>query len=415
MQKNQTQKNTTLPIVVIGGGPAGFFGAITCAELAPDVPVMILEKTQALLSKVRISGGGRCNVTHHCFDPAELVKNYPRGGKALRSPFSRFGPPQMIDWLEKRGVVVKTEDDGRMFPITDSSDTIINCLIEAAHETNVQIQKGVSIEKIEPMPYGFKIYSEQALPLDCKALLVATGSAKPAFSWIQKLGHTLQPLVPSLFTFNVPTSPFLDLSGISFDHVQLKIIGTSLVQTGPLLLTHWGFSGPSVLKLSAWGAKELHTCNYKAKVAINWIGSNSQEEAKNTLKHFREVSSSQKVENANPFLLPKNFWKRLVALCYIPKETSFTMLSNKQLESLASLLTNSIYDIDGKTTYKSEFVTCGGVTLDEVDFKTMQSKIVPNLFFAGEVLDIDAITGGFNFQSCWTTGFVAGQALSTLS
>ena len=408
----------TLPIVVIGGGAAGFFGAITCKQANPSKRVILLEKTEQLLAKVRISGGGRCNVTHSCFDPALLIKNYPRGGKELLGPFHRFQVRDTIDWFQARGVELKTEPDGRMFPVTDSSETIINCLMQEAKDVGVEILTGVGVEGLglQKNASGFSLTlsqkEPQKAPLECAKILIATGSNRKIMSLVEALGHTIEPLVPSLFTFNVPTSPLLELSGIAVESAHLSIEGTQLEQTGPLLVTHWGFSGPAVLKLSAWGAKELFAADYKAKLLINWLPKMSLTEIQKTLQKARDDGPTKQITVTCPVLLPKNLWKKFCALCSINDEMRYQALSNKLIGQLADKLHRDAYQIDGKTTYKQEFVTCGGTKLSEVNFKTMESKLVPGLYFAGEVLNIDGITGGFNFQNAWTTGYIAGQSLA---
>ncbi|MCH9627394.1 MAG: 3-dehydro-bile acid delta(4,6)-reductase [Chlamydiales bacterium] len=329
--------------VIIGAGAAGCFAAIACAEAHPRAEVVILEKTRQPLAKVRVSGGGRCNVTHACFDPKVLVESYPRGSKELLGPFHRFQPADTVAWFQERGIELKTEKDGRMFPSTDRSETIIDCFLNEIKKRNIELQLGVKIEQI---------------PEDADAVILATGSSRHGHKMAQLAGHTLIDPVPSLFSFNVPSSPLLGLSGVSVPEATVWLEGRSCRQTGPLLITHWGFSGPAVLKLSAWEARFLHECAYQATCLIEW---------------------------KEP--LPKRLYRAL-------KEHP-----------------NHHYRIEGKTTYKSEFVTCGGVSLKEVNFKTMESRIRPGLFFAGEVLDIDGVTGGYNFQNAWTTGWIAGHSI----
>jgi len=369
-------------LIIVGGGAAGIFAALAAKIAHPKASVLLIEKTAVLLAKVRISGGGRCNVTHACFEPMQLVKNYPRGEKELLGPFHRFQPRDTIEWFEARGVQLKTEKDGRIFPITDRSETIIRCLLSEAKKLGVEIRTTTRIEKIEP---GFLLKLQNGETLHCKRLLLATGSNHEGYAWAQAFGHTIQKPVPSLFTFNVPTSPLKEQSGISVDPVKLQFTGSSLSQTGPLLITHFGFSGPAALKLSAWAARFLFEKEYRANLIINWLPDYSQEEIIQQLK-----------TSPTPFKFAKNLWKMLA--------------SEKSPLALAQKLQADIYAVDGKTTHKEEFVTCGGVTLKEVDFKTMQSKLCPGLFFAGEILDIDGVTGGFNFQSAWTTGFIAGSS-----
>ena len=357
-------------ITVIGGGAAGIFAALAAKKAAPDRSVTVLEKTSVLLSKVKISGGGRCNVTHACFDPKKLIENYPRGGQELLGPFHRFQPQDTVEWFEERGVKLKTEPDGRIFPTTNNSTTIINCLLDEAKKLGVEI---LLRQRIETPPAG--------------TVILATGSSPDGYKLAESLGHTLQPPVPSLFTFNVPTSSLKDLSGIAVP-VQVSLLGTTLTQTGPLLITHFGFSGPAILKLSAWGARFLHDKNYRFEIEIDW------------LPHIKADPFSAKDQ------LPKKLWREFVKDFQKP----FPQLSKSELQKLEDRLHRDRYQVDGKTIHKEEFVTCGGVTLKEVDFKTMESKLHPGLYFAGEILNIDGITGGFNFQNAWTTGYIAGTS-----
>jgi predicted Rossmann fold flavoprotein len=399
--------------VIIGGGAAGFFGALACAEQAPDARVIILEKHRQLLAKVRISGGGRCNVTHHCFDPLELIKNYPRGHKALRGPFARFQPRDTVDWFESRGVTLKAESDGRMFPTTDSSETIINCFKREAERLGVIVRTECGVEGIERSAQGFHVRCSDDDTIDCKAVLLASGSGKQGLQLAESLGHTLVPQVPSLFTFNVPTSPLSDLQGVSVEAADLSIFNTPLKQTGPLLITHWGFSGPAVLKLSAWGARILHDLHYQATLCVCWLPGYSVDAILQQLRELKTSQGAKTLHAHSPFpALSRKLWQRLVETCDIHEGVLWAQLSRDQLQKLAHKLGRDLYAIDGKTTYKQEFVTCGGVHLDEVNFTTMESKKCPGLHFAGEILDIDGVTGGFNFQAAWSTSWIAGQAMA---
>ncbi|MFT4553205.1 MAG: putative Rossmann fold flavoprotein [Chlamydiales bacterium] len=406
-------KNEKIDYIVIGGGAAGFFGAIACAQANPDKKIVILEKTQQLLTKVKISGGGRCNVTHSCFDPAALVKNYPRGNRNLRGAFSRFQPQDTIEWFKERGIELKTEKDGRMFPLSNKSQTIIDCLQGEAQKSGVEVLTGVAVKNVTPKEKGFELSFSKNPPITCEKILLASGSNRQVYSWVEALGHTTESQVPSLFTFNVPTSPLLELSGASLENVHLKIAGTSLSQTGPLMLTHWGFSGPAVLKLSAWGARILHDMDYKAKLVINWLPEMNQEECYHRLLKIKEENAPRSLTSSTPFPIPNKLWQKLVTLAGFSKEQRWVDLPKKQARKLSEMLISSTYDINGKTTFKEEFVTCGGIKLDEVNFKTMESKIIPGLYFAGEVLNIDGITGGFNFQNAWTTSWIAGNAMAS--
>ncbi len=389
-------------IIVIGAGAAGFFAAITASITLPGVKIGLLEKARATLAKVRISGGGRCNVTHACFDPKELIKNYPRGSKELLGPFYKFQPKDMISWLEGEGVQLKTEGDGRMFPITDSSETIIAALTNAAKRGEVDLINEISIESITPFDGGFLLNTDRG-QIKTKKLILATGSAPQGHRLAEQLGHTLTPLAPSLFSLNVPTSPLLDLSGIAVEDVEVSIVGKKLNQRGPILLTHWGFSGPAILKLSAWGARSLKEVDYQATLQINWapdLGSFASQ-----MDILRKEKPSKRASLQDFTTLPKKLSERL-----FPENKIYAQLTKADCAEMEEVLLRSTFQISGKTTYKQEFVTCGGVSLKEVDFQTMESKLCKGLYFAGEILDIDGVTGGFNFQNAWTTGYLAGRS-----
>lgn len=402
----------TKTIAIIGGGAAGFFGAINCAEANRDCRVVIFEKTRQLLTKVKISGGGRCNVTHACFDPAALVLNYPRGGKELRGPFSRFQPRDTIQWFESRGVELKTENDGRMFPITDQSSTIIDCLLGQVKALGIEVKCEQAVVDCERHEDHFVLSLSNGEMFVSQCVLVATGGSARTYSWLEKLGHTLVSSVPSLFTFNIPNSPLHELAGISVENALVTLEEGKLQHKGPLLITHWGFSGPAVLKLSAWGARLLHDSGYKAAVRINWLPEYSEEGLKELFRNYREAHPNRFVASDSPCVLPKNLWKALVAMAGIPADLRWTVLSKIQLQQLLEKLQACQFQMDGKSTYKEEFVTSGGVKLSEVNFKTMESRLCPGLYFAGEVLDIDGVTGGFNFQNAWTTSWLAAQAMA---
>ena len=412
-----------LKITVIGGGAAGFFSAITCAKTYPQARVTLLEAGRQLLAKVRISGGGRCNVTHACFDPSVLVQNYPRGGKALRGAFSRFQPRDTVEWFADRGVQLKTEEDGRMFPITDDSATIVNCLIRAAEDAGVKIRTGdavVSVKKL--MGNGaedgrgdtasmFEVELKSGESFKCDRLLLATGSNPSGFKWAKELGNTVELPVPSLFTFNISDSRIKDLAGVSVPNAKVKLPGSKLEQSGPLLITHWGLSGPGVLKLSAWGARFLHDRHYKTNVLINWLPQYNAEVLRQQLVGVKSQLSHRLIVSSCPFPMPRRLWERLTSSIGIDDQKRWADLSNKAIDKLLLELVQGEYQIAGKGAFKEEFVTCGGVNLKEVDFKTMESRRCPGLFFAGEILDIDGVTGGFNFQSAWTTAWLAGIAI----
>ncbi len=394
-----------IDLIVVGGGAAGVFAAIRAKETDPNAQVVLLEKSAVLLAKVRVSGGGRCNVTHCCFDPMQLVKNYPRGEKELIGPYHRFQAKDTMEWFEARGVYLKTEQDGRMFPVTDSSETIIECLLREAKKWSVDIRLRARIQQINKKEDGFELVMREGEPLLCKRVILATGSSVEGHAWAESLGHTIQKPVPSLFTFNIPTSPLKELSGNVVNPVELQIKNAPFAQTGPLLITHFGFSGPAALKLSAWGARYLHEKEYQIELLVNWLPSLPQQEIVKRLLALKNAQPQKTLTNENLFKLPKNLWKFFIEPHTEKKLRDF---SQKEFQSLAEKLHKDTYKVSGKTTNKEEFVTCGGVTLKEVDFKTMQSKLCPGLFFAGEVLDIDGITGGFNFQNAWTTGYIAG-------
>jgi predicted Rossmann fold flavoprotein len=391
-------------LIVIGGGAAGMFGAITAKTHFPQAKVALLEKSAHLLLKVKISGGGRCNVTHACFDPSLLAQNYPRGSKELRGPFHTFQPKDTVQWFESRSVPLKVEKDGRIFPCSDRSESIINCLMEEAKKLGVEIFLKQQIKEITKTETGFHLGS-----FSCHSLLLATGNSPDGHAWAKALGHTIQSPVPSLFTFNVPTSPLKSLSGIAVDPVEIYLPGTKLKQKGPLLITHFGFSGPAALKLSAWGARYLYEKNYQVPISINWLPDISLAEILKKLSELKREKPDKPLISENPFNLPKNLWKALLS-----QEKRLNDFSSKELEGIARELHCNTFQVEGKTTHKEEFVTCGGVTLKEVDFRTMQSKICPGLFFAGEILDIDGVTGGFNFQNAWTTSYLAGKSFLTI-
>jgi len=409
-------------VVVLGGGAAGFFGAIACAEANPDSPVILLEKTGKLLAKVRVSGGGRCNVTHACETPAQLVAHYPRGSKQLKAAFQQFGVADTIAWFARRGVALKTEADGRMFPTTDSSETIARALEDAAGRAGVRIVNNISADEIQTLPEGgfrLKLSGSGAAQfghvLPASRLLIATGgNPKSAnYDWLRALGHHIAEPVPSLFTFNVPNSPLSELMGVSVPQARVVLAGEKLQYEGPLLVTHWGVSGPAVLKLSAWGARRLSELGYVGTALINWVPSYTEETLRPWLQQFRQENGKKTVA-ANPqFGLPQRLWRNLTEQAGIGPELRWSDVPAKAQNRLLELLLRSPLAVRGKTTYKEEFVTCGGVSLDEIDLKTMQSRRVPGLYFAGEVLDIDGITGGFNFQAAWTTGFLAGRAMAS--
>ncbi|MFO5528828.1 MAG: NAD(P)/FAD-dependent oxidoreductase [Cuspidothrix sp.] len=404
-----------LKIVVIGGGAAGFFGAIACAQTSPQAQVTLIEASRQPLAKVLISGGGRCNVTHACFEPKNLVQNYPRGGKALLGAFTRFQPLDTISWFAANGVNLKTEADGRMFPITDRAETIAECLIREAFAAKIELCIGTPVSAVTRKNEGFEIVLKSGETKQCDRLLLATGSSLAGYKIARELGHDIQSPVPSLFTFNIADPQLRELAGISVNSVNVRLSGTGktpLQQTGPLLITHWGVSGPAVLKLSAWGARILHENRYQHKLIINWLPHLSPEEVRQKLLEVKTEWGKKAIALHRGVDLPHRLWQYIIQRSNITIEERWAAISNKTLNQLVQEITQGEYLITGKGVFKEEFVTCGGVNLKEVNFKTMESKLVPGLHFAGEILDIDGVTGGFNFQSAWTTAYLAGQAMS---
>lgn len=399
-----------MKIAVIGGGAGGFFAAFSAKHHHPSATVTIFEKTQNVLGKVKVSGGGRCNVTHSCFKASELAKYYPRGGKQLKKAFATFNPNHTVSWFKSRGVDLKTEADGRMFPTTDSSLTIINCFLDEAKKLGIKIDRGQKISGIKPQVDGTINLVWDEIGFNFQKVIVATGGSpkKSGFDWLAALGHNIIPPLPSLFTFNIPNNSIVDLQGLAVQNAIVRVPGTKLNQNGPLLITHWGLSGPAVLKTSAWGAVELGERNYNFTAQVNWLGNGNEDEMRTLLfRHIYSYSKKQ-IANSNPFDIPSRLWKFLIEKAGLEPQKINETLSKKEKNQLLNTLLNDEFEVSGKTTFKEEFVTCGGVDLKEVDFKTMQSKIIPNLHFAGEVLNIDGVTGGFNFQAAWTTGFIAG-------
>lgn len=394
-------------LVIIGSGAAGIFAAIRAKKENPSFQVIVLEKTNKLLSKVLISGGGRCNVTHFCFDPKKLIKHYPRGSKELLGPFYTFGPKDTVYWFKEKGVTLKTEADGRMFPVSDSSETIINCLLKTASNLKVDIRKNQKIVSISKEKDQFSIILKDETIIADK-ILIATGSAKWGHNIAKEFGHTIVEPVPSLFTLNIPSSNLLDLSGISVPNVKLSLKNSKHTQEGPFLLTHWGFSGPASLKLSAWAARYLHSLDYKTTLLVNWTASTNQEVLYQCFLKQKKESPKKEIQS----LLPKKLWIRLLSSINIDHKTPIEKHSNKTLLKLASKLYADSYELNGKSTYKNEFVVAGGIDLKELNFKTMESRITPGLFFAGEVINVDGITGGFNFQNAWTTAWLSGKAMT---
>jgi len=400
----------TYDVIIAGGGAAGFFTAVNIAEANPKLKIAILERGKDTLAKVRVSGGGRCNVTHACYVPNDLVKFYPRGEKELRGPFSRFGAGDTIEWFEKRGVELKTEDDGRMFPVTDSSQTIIDCFNTAVKNAGVQVLTGESIQSLYKGEHAWKIETQNSTFIS-ERLVVATGSNPKMWDMLAELGHTIVPPVPSLFTFNIKDPRIKDLMGVSA-LATVKVKNSKLEASGPLLITHWGMSGPGILRLSAWGALELFAKSYQFVIQVNWLNDVDLDECDVILKELKQEHARKTVSKKSPFDFPNRLWENLVTAANIHAETKWADLTRNELQALASQLVNGEYNVNGKSTYKDEFVTAGGVDLKEVNFKTMESKRVENLYFAGEVINVDAITGGFNFQNAWTDAFIVAEAIA---
>ena len=412
--KTQNSKLSSLDIAIIGGGAAGFFAAITCAEANPACRVTLFERGKSVLEKVRISGGGRCNATHACYDPRELVKNYPRGSRELLGPFMQFGPQQAVEWFESRGVRLKTEADGRMFPTTDNSQTIIDCLERAAFRAGVQVRTSARVERLETGADGrWQLFLNQTpTPLHFDKAMIAAGSNPAIWELLRGLGHQIVAPVPSLFTFNTKDTRLRELAGVSVPEAALRIPETKLSAHGPLLVTHWGLSGPAILRLSAWGARILHTLDYRFSLEINWTGTQTLAETTATLLGFKNSQGKKSILAHPQFGLPLRLWQRLAETAGIAEGLRWADADKQRLTQLAGQLSAATFHIAGKSTFKEEFVTAGGVSLKEINFKTFESRILPNLYLAGETLDIDAITGGFNFQAAWTGGWLAGRAMA---
>jgi predicted Rossmann fold flavoprotein len=407
-------------IAVIGGGAAGFFGAIAAAEHNQAAEIVIFEAAHQPLAKVLISGGGRCNLTNNCLVPAELVKNYPSGNKELLGPFNRFQPRDTIIWFNKHGVRLKIESESRVFPVTDMSSTIVDCLLKTAEELKIKIRLGTKVESIKSVLSDnnhsqFEITLKNGKQEKFDRVLLATGSAPNGYHYAEKLGHKIVPPVPSLFSFQITDPRFKGLMGIGFENVKLTLIGgdkKKIEQSGPMLITHWGLSGPAVLKLSAWGARILYDNNYRATLIINFLPNYDDEKLYKEILAYKEQYGKRRVTNAELFPVPKRYWRRIVQLAGNDEETIWANLTKQAMTSIVTELLRARFNIRGKGVFKEEFVTCGGVALKEIDFKTMQSRICPGLYLAGEILDIDGITGGFNFQSAWTTGWIAGTNMA---
>lgn len=402
--------------VVIGGGAAGFFAAINAAEHRAGLKVLLLEATPRVLSKVKVSGGGRCNVTHNCFDPKLLVRHYPRGSKELLGPFHKFGPKETIAWFQKRGVELKVEADNRMFPTTDNSQTIIDSLTRSLEHAGVELRTKSLVESVKALNPGFLITLKGGEEIESATLMLATGSANFGWNLAKGLGHTLVEPNPSLFTFEIDHPLLKELPGVSFPLVsaELKSSAGNYAQEGPLLITHWGLSGPAVLRLSAFAARALFTTAYKADLFVNFEGRTKADQLFETLQNVKSEHSKKKIVSVNPLQGPKRFWEALLIHTDISGEKLWADATKKELQKLSELITRFPFSVKGKGAFKEEFVTAGGIALSEVDFRSFQSKKIPGLFMAGEVIDVDGITGGFNFQNAWTGGYLAGRAAAEI-
>jgi predicted Rossmann fold flavoprotein len=402
-------------LVVAGGGAAGFFCAVTAARLNPGLKVILAEKQGKLLSKVKVSGGGRCNVTHACFSIPEMVKKYPRGSNFVKKTFYQFFTTDTVQWFEERGIPLKTEEDGRMFPVSNSSQSIIDCLLQEANKYRVEIRLHHEIRIIDYKsdPASFVIHFNNDLKLNADFICLASGGYPKSsmFDWILPSGHSIEEPVPSLFTFNMPGSSVTSLMGISVPDARVKITGEALKEGGPLLVTHWGMSGPAILKLSAWGARILKEKEYRFEIRVNWLGDRTDLSLRDEIRMIRESSGGKKIRQKNSWDLPQRLWEWQLEQAGI-KDIHWADLSVALQNKLIQQLTNQAFKVEGKTTFKEEFVTAGGVLLSEINHQTMESRIRPGLYFAGEVLNVDGVTGGFNFQHAWTSGFIAGKSIA---
>ena len=405
-------------IAIVGGGAAGFFCAINAADLAVknnlNIEVHIFESSNQYLKKVRISGGGRCNVTHNLFEVRPFTENYPRGSRELLSPFQKFQAKDTIEWFKKEGVEIVAESDGRMFPETNTSETIIDCYLQKAEKLNVKLHPKSPIKKIEKKDQQIELFFKEGDSFIADSVLIATGSAEAGYRLAESLGHTITERAPSLFSFKIKDSLLNDLSGLSFNSSALKLKikdQKTFKQTGPMLITHWGLSGPAILKLSAWAAREMKRADYSAQLFVNWLNLEKLTEVEELLKTIKEQNTKNHIKNAYPTELSKRFWQNLLMKLAIDPEKQWANINKKEFSKLANALFNYEFEVLGQNRFKDEFVECGGVSLKEINFKTMESKICPNLYFAGEILDVDGITGGFNFQNAWSTAWIAAHSM----
>ncbi|MBN8688004.1 MAG: NAD(P)/FAD-dependent oxidoreductase [Chitinophagales bacterium] len=404
-------------LIVIGGGAAGCFCAVNAARMNPGLRVTLLEKTGKLLSKVRISGGGRCNCTHACFDITEMSTRYPRGSRFVKKAFHQFFTTDTIHWFEERGVQLKAEPDGRMFPVTDRSDTIVECLLRDVNRYRVDIRMNADVKALNKEDGQFRLLLSDGKTMTADFICIATGGYPKSsmFDWLTATGHTIEPPVPSLFTFNIPGHGITQLMGVAVSSATVKISGSKLEETGPVLITHWGLSGPAVLKLSARAARDLAGKQYTFNIQVNWLPGQHEQSLGTQFYAFRHKMAAQKTGWRNPFNLPHRLWELLLHEAGADPDKRWADLPAKQQHKLISLLTNSVFSVKGKTTFKEEFVTAGGINLQEIDVQTMQSKLVPGLYFAGEIMDVDGVTGGFNFQHAWTSGYIAAGSIAEKS
>jgi len=400
-------------LIVIGGGAAGFFCAVNVAKARPDLDVRILEKQSKVLQKVKVSGGGRCNVTNACFQPAELLKKYPRGKNFLKKAFSYFSTKDTIAWFQQRSVALITEPDGRMFPASHSSQTIIDCLLNEATAYGVHLNLNTEVVQVEKKADQFYISRKNADVIIADYLVVASGGFPKSsqYEWLTSLGHTIEQPSPSLFTFNTPSSSLKELMGVVVENAIVKIEGSKLTEQGPVLITHWGLSGPAILRLSAWGARELQQSSYSFKVIVNWLGQ-PESDIRERWSTIRIRQGANRLDAKNPFGLPNRLWDYLLKECAISAQIKWSELPSKGQNKLIHILTTHLIAVEGKTTFKEEFVTCGGISLAEIEPSTMESKLVKGLYFGGEIMDVDGITGGFNFQHAWTSGYIAASSIA---
>ncbi len=408
-------------VLIIGGGASGFFAALRIKDKNPNADVSIFEASNNFLKKVRISGGGRCNVAHNIFEVSDFTKNYPRGQKELKSPFYTFHTKDTLSWFKERGVEIKAEADGRMFPVTNKSDTIIDCFLNEAKKLQIKTFKKYNVQKVEKKGSAFSVLVKDQGEFAFDHLIIATGSSPTGYRFAKSLGHSITDLAPSLFSFKITHPLLTDKSGTSFQNARLKVKiqndldpkkNKSFHQKGPLLITHWGLSGPAILKISAWAARHFKKSDYKGDLFVNWLGIDSLESANELMQNLKEEHSKTSLKNAHPKGLTKSFWGRVLSYLEMNLDQKYIETSSKDLRKIADLLFSTKFQIDGKNRYKDEFVECGGVNLKEINFKTMESKITKNLYITGELLDVDGITGGFNFQNAWTSGFIAGSSVS---